>query len=621
MLQHSIKQRLIIIILTVSAVSLISISLGIGYLDIRNLQQDLAEDAELHTRFTGQNCIGPLDFRDKNGAHDILNNLEAVSYVRAAYLYDADNELFASYRAVGETEDPPQHALKKPHNNGHLHIIEPIIYDGTPIGTIHLKASRQQLNKAITTYLYTMAIIIVLIMILAFILANRLQRLISEPLLHLAKTTRHISDAADYSIRVTRQSDDEIGILYDGFNEMLNQIQHRENQRNHAEEALRQTKNYLDNILNSMPSMLIGVDKAGQITQWNREAVSRTGLEAERVLGRSLDSILPELHQEMENIFKAIKTKTTLKDSKRSKTQNGTQIYEDMTVYPLITNGVEGAVIRIDNITERVRMEEMMIQSEKMLSVGGLAAGMAHEINNPLAGILQNIQVISNRLLISLPKNTQAAMETGLNQDALHAYLDKRGIPNMLEAVLQSGQRAAKIVDNMLSFSRKSDSSMAMFDLAYLIDQTIELAENDYDLKKKYDFRRIKIDRHFQNEMPHVKCVPSQIQQVLLNILKNGAQAMAEGTQNNEPPCFTIRIYANNGLAYIGISDNGPGMDEASQRRVFEPFYTTKSVGVGTGLGLSVSYFIITENHGGNMSVKSALDKGTEFSIYLPLDN
>jgi signal transduction histidine kinase len=273
-----------------------------------------------------------------------------------------------------------------------------------------------------------------------------------------------------------------------------------------------------------------------------------------------------------------------------------------------------------ERTTELMRARELMIQAEKMLSVGGLAAGMAHEINNPLAGILQNVQVISRRLTEDIPANRRAAEEAGLEMAAINAYMASRGLPEKFDTVMHAGRRAARIVDNMLSFSRKSDARFVPHDLAELLETTLELAENDYDLKKNFDFKRITIERDYDADMPPVVCEASKIQQVFLNILKNGAQAMAEKEDAGAAPCFQLKIYKDAEWAVIEIGDNGPGMDAGVRNRALEPFFTTKPVGVGTGLGLSVSYFIVTENHRGQLSVESEPGRGATFIIRLPLE-
>ena len=388
--------------------------------------------------------------------------------------------------------------------------------------------------------------------------------------------------------------------------------------RKQAHDELKRLRNYLSNIINSMPSVLVGVDADGRVTQWNHQAEEMTGLCFDEAANQPLASVFPQLVDEMDRVKEAIKNRNVIRDTKIPRRQKGEIRFEDITIFPLVANGVEGAVIRVDDVTERVRLEEMMIQSEKMLSVGGLAAGMAHEINNPLAGILQNTAVLENRLMGDLPANRRAAERAGFSLPALNAYLDARKLPEMLENIRSSGNRAAEIVRNMLSFARKSDRAVSSHELDALLDQTVELARTDYDMKKRYDFKQIKIIKDYAPAVPPVPCEASKLQQVFLNILKNGAEAMASATDNDDSPAFILRVVDEDAWVRIEIEDNGPGMNHATRRRIFEPFFTTKPVGEGTGLGLSVSYFIITENHGGEMDVKAVNGRGTRFVIRLP---
>lgn len=391
----------------------------------------------------------------------------------------------------------------------------------------------------------------------------------------------------------------------------------------HQAEALHQLRGYLANIIDSMPSVLIGVDGDGNVTQLNSEAKKIANVSPSEALGRSLEQVFPFLASELERVREAMTSHRVCADLRQPWEENGDVCYRDVTVYPLMGDGTEGAVIRLDDATEKVRFEEMLIQSEKMLSVGGLAAGMAHEINNPLAGMMQTAEVMSDRLTDhELPANQRVAEEVGISMEALCAYMETRGIPRMLKNIKQSGSRAKEIVQNMLSFARKSQGEFSTYHLPGLLDQTIELARTDYDLKKEYDFRRIKILREYEDDLPEVPLESGKIQQVLLNILRNGAEAMQDENKwkDGDAPSFTLRLIneKSTNMVRIEIQDNGPGMDEATRKRVFEPFFTTKPTDRGTGLGLSVSYFIITENHKGEMSVTSKPDEGTTFIIKLP---
>ncbi|MCK5098623.1 MAG: PAS domain S-box protein, partial [Desulfobacteraceae bacterium] len=376
-------------------------------------------------------------------------------------------------------------------------------------------------------------------------------------------------------------------------------------------------RNFLKSIIDSMPSFIAGVDPKGKVTEWNIEAEKLTGVSAKDALGESMETMLPKLDINIGNLKNTIRAKNIEKLLKVAVLKDSEEHFFDITISPL-GHGFEGAVIRADDITEKIRMEEMLIQSEKMLSVGGLAAGMAHEINNPLAGVLQNLQVIENRLKKDLQKNLDTARDCGISMTAMQEYMEKRDIFSLMDSISKSGKRAATIVRDMLSFARKSDSSFTAHDMEKTMESTIELAEKEYDLKKKFDFKKINIIREY-DQVPLILCDNNKIKQVLLNLLKNGAQAMAEINNDITLPCFILRIFKKNNMVRIEIEDNGPGIDRELQKKIFEPFFTTKPVGIGTGLGLSVSYFIICENHKGKMGVNSFFGKGATFYIELPV--
>ena len=397
----------------------------------------------------------------------------------------------------------------------------------------------------------------------------------------------------------------------------------------HKTKELRESREGLKITLDSIGDGVIATDINGKITRMNPIAEKLTGWKLEEVKERPLAEILHVINsqtfEKIENLLEKV-----LKHEKWTGIHNhATLISRQGKEYQIADNGapirnekgeIVGAVLVFRDVTEQVRLEEMMIQNEKMLSVGGLAAGMAHEINNPLAGIMQTANVMAYRLggEIDMPANLKAAEKAGTSMEAIREFMDLRGIPRMLEIIIESGRRVATIVDNMLNFTRKSDDSIDFHVITELIDKALELSKADYDLKKRYDFKLMEIKKEYGENIPSVPCEGAKIQQVLLNILRNGAQAMQEADTKN--PSFIIRtkFEQEHKMVCIEIEDNGPGMDEVTRKRVFEPFFTTKAVGKGTGLGLSVSYFIITENHKGKMVVESQPGSGAKFCIYLP---
>lgn len=390
-------------------------------------------------------------------------------------------------------------------------------------------------------------------------------------------------------------------------------------ERTHAQQKAEELQKFLTSLIDAMPSLLIGIDHNGRINQWNLEAQKFCGLRFDQVNGHPLLESLPWL-----NSIKG-KLDQTLSKGIQNKaahfhwpTGKGDKLV-DIVINPISAKQYTGAVIRIDDITERARLDELLMQTEKMMSVGGLAAGMAHEINNPLASIIQNTQVITQRLSPALSKNRDCAVKLGVDLELLNSYLNERQIPVMLTSILESGRRAGEIVNNMLSFSRGDGSARSLQRVTDLLDRAVELATKDYALKKNHNILQVKIKRNYAATLPLTFCAAGQLEQVFFNLIQNAAQAISGWKEMPHPAQIELTIRSQDQMLSIEICDNGPGIDSEHQKRIFEPFFTTKDVGLGTGLGLSVSYFIIAENHQGELSVTSAPGKGTCFHILLPV--
>ncbi len=300
------------------------------------------------------------------------------------------------------------------------------------------------------------------------------------------------------------------------------------------------------------------------------------------------------------------------------KKSTGEPFWTDNLARVASIGGQKKLLIVMRDVTERRKMQKIMVQNEKMMSVGGLAAGMVHEINNPLGIIMQVTQNIIRRTSPTLKSNLPIAEKCNVDLDNLRNYMDKRGINNYLRSIQDAGARAASIVRLMLDFSRKDNSAKSSGTIEPVIETAISLASNDYDFKKKYDFKKIKIIRDF-NSSPMFNFTEMEISQVILNLIKNAAQALSEDKNSHKIPTITIRTSSDENFVRVEIEDNGPGIENEKLKRIFEPFYSTKGPDIGTGLGLSVSYFIITHNHSGTITADSTLGEGTRFTISLPI--
>jgi PAS domain S-box-containing protein len=410
-------------------------------------------------------------------------------------------------------------------------------------------------------------------------------------------------------------------------------------ERSRAEVEREQLRRLLQNVTDSIASALIALDPHGHVLLWNPAAEALTGRAAVQVEGRSLWQICPDLRRYRDLVERVLREQRAAHRHREQLATESGVVYCDVDVFPLVANGSEGAVLRIDDVTERLHIEEMMLQSAKMASVGRLAAGVAHEINNPLGGMMQSAQMLQMIFDVRQPRIHERLRNWGVDPEKLDRYLQERGVPDYLEGIRSSGSRAAKIVSDLLSFSRKSPSHSALYDLNALVEQTLDLMTTDYDLGKKHDFRDVEVVCELAPALPSVLCDGPQIQQVVLNSVRNAVQGMAAKKEKmaSVPGCDEYRprlalrtsfVKSEYGpederpyerAVRLEIEDNGPGISEEAQARMFEPFFTTREEGAGTGLGLWLSWSIVVERHKGRIWAEPGSEGGACFVIELPV--
>ena len=446
----------------------------------------------------------------------------------------------------------------------------------------------------------------------------------TRPLRDLAAAMGRTGEG-DLRTEVEEGADDEIGRLARSFNEMVRALREsRAELASQLDESLR-LKTTLENVIDSTPSAIVVVDRDGRVLQWNEAAERQTGRKRERVLGTSLFAEVAELAPYRESFERVLGLGEPVQAAREPyASPDGETGIRRVSLFPVVSasDEVSGVVLSSEDVTQEERIERMMVHAEKMAMIGRLAANMAHEIKNPLAGILWNLHNLERRLHPASPVARARMADAGLDEEAIARFarfLEAQKIPHYVSVIRECGLRADGIVKTLGDFSARGEKQVEA-DPRTLIESTLMLARAAFDLEKRNDFRDIDLAVEVDGEVPAIHCNVQRIEQVLLNLVNNAAQALFNRRQQ-EPtfaPRITLRVRGDDEHARIEVEDNGSGIPPEAREHIFEPFYTTKEVGEGTGLGLSISYLIVTEGHGGRMWVEDGASGGARFVIELP---
>jgi two-component system, NtrC family, sensor kinase len=351
-------------------------------------------------------------------------------------------------------------------------------------------------------------------------------------------------------------------------------------------EELRRLKDYNESIVESISVGVAVLGLNDRIEGWNTRMESLMGVGRAEALGTCLADHFPR------NLIDAIHLRAkanshgaadAFKLYKFPLRLGPATLVADITLTPLFgrKGEVSGQLMILDDKTEHVKMEDQLIQSEKLTSIGLLAAGVAHEVNTPLAVVSSYSQMLYKQLHQDDPK------------------------AKILDKIIKQSFRASEIVNSLLNFSRSSGSEFRLVDLHGVVGDTLSLLEHQFKASK------VRVRREFSSGAPQVFGNPGKLQQVFLNLFINARDAMPDGGQ------LVVKTSSQDSVFRIEVEDTGVGIAEEDLKKVYDPFFTTKELGRGTGLGLSVTYGIIQE-HSGKISVDSKPGHGTCFTLEFP---
>mgnify|MGYP001131798634 CR=1 FL=1 len=374
-------------------------------------------------------------------------------------------------------------------------------------------------------------------------------------------------------------------------------------------DQLRSSESYIKDILTSMPLMLVSLDKNGRITQWNKQVEEVSGISSENALGKTLWEAYPQVTVLPEHIQQSIEQNRTihLKQSLRS------LYHYDITIYPLHGKNA-GVVILVDDVSKQTAAENLLIHNDKMSFMGELASTMAHDINLPLQAMMMDLKrfqrIINNRNVSDPQQDSDTDQAEKLN--------------SIITDISARGEQVSGIISNLLAFARSRSGNKQMADIVDVMKNTINLANEVISVSEDLPFKQIKLERNFEKNLPLVPCYITELQQVFLSLFRHACHALAmkKDSEGFEP---TIKIFLSESYdnLWVKIQHNGLGLTAEEQMSLFEPFFTDKSTveDFDAGQRLSFSYYIVTEQHQGNMAVTSDVELGTTIHIQLPIRN
>ena len=444
---------------------------------------------------------------------------------------------------------------------------------GNPAIIFRLTMPRTVYADSVAIMRYFMLAIMGFSLLCAGIFTQSVRRLVVSRVARVAEFMGGIGATGDLSKRLTIQGNDEITQLAKNINTTVEALEK-------AEVNAKVQKGLIDRILATTPSAVLVIDDDDRIKLANRAFYSAFKKKNSEVETKPISEIIPT--DELSPAISEARSGKTF--SVRHEFRHRVNGHERMFMANVLRMGEDEVLFVLDDVTEERAKQERLHLTDRLASIGEMAAGIAHELNNPLTGVIGLSQMLLDE-----------EMSDGAKED--------------LNLIYNEAQRAAAVVKKLLTFGRQHPTERKAVQINAVVEDVLSLRA--YEQK----VNNIRVTTQLDDHLPEIVADPLQMQQVFLNIVLNAEQAMIETHKEGTLTITTERVGGN---IKVSFSDDGPGISPENMRKLFSPFFTTKALGKGTGLGLSICYGIVT-NHGGRMYAQSELGKGATFVVELPL--
>jgi PAS domain S-box-containing protein len=649
--------KLTLVATATSALPLTILAAILGWSDAVNMRGRIVNDTRVLVDMIGASSPATLLFGDAKAAAETVKSAGVSEHVITAALILPNGEVLARYDrhqrrnavvAPIDAEALLQRGQWHAFRDDSLVMTSPIVFDNAVVGAAYVELSLDDLWARRRSLTRTMALTLTGTLALAGLIGWWLQRIVSRPLLRLTAITKAVTRQHTYDLRAAKTTDDEIGELVVGFNEMLDDLQRRDvTLEQHRQELERTVESRTAELKASVERFKMLVESTRAVP-WEIDGsgfrFSYISPQATNVFGYSSDRLVREMSfldlvhpddrdgvaRQLAALQQAGAGPELDIDCRVITARDGVLDVHSVVGGPGGSDG-SAAVLRgiTVDVTRHKKLEFELRQAQKLESVGRLAAGVAHEINTPVQFVSDSVHFLRDAMqsLLELatiyrkfraelgdrpPAPGAMAIVDRAEEDADLEYLMEH-VPKALDRSLEGLNRVAVIVRSMKEFAHPDQREMSVVDLNKAIQSTLIIARNEY----KY-VADVETDL---GDVPMVRCHGGDINQALLNIIVNAAHAIGDVVgQSGTKGRIAVRTRREDDHVAISIADTGPGIPEDVRELVFDPFFTTKGVGRGTGQGLAITRSIVCDKHKGDLSFETRMGLGTTFTIRLPID-
>jgi PAS domain S-box-containing protein len=611
---RSIQGKLLLIVTLISSASLLLAGTTFVTYELVSFRRQMPAQLGALADLIAASSAAAVAFDYQPAAQESLDALRAQEHVRAACLYGRDGRVFAAYRKDSIVQCPPPDPRGDTwgFETGDIVLFRRMTFDNDPVGTVYIRSDVRQMYARMRRHVVLVALVLLGSLLLTFALSALLQKVITKPILDLARVATQVSIDERYSVRAERRGGgDEIAILIDGFNAMLARVEERDAQLQAARQALaqrveqrtsalRESERRFRDVLQNLRLLTVLLDRTGNVTFCNDHFLQLTGWDRSDVLGHDFfERFVAAPGRDVaraEYLRKVAAGQIPMPEEGEIVTREGVPrlISWAHTLLREPIHGIVGNASVGSDVTDEKLREERRRLSQKLEAVGRLAGGVAHDFNNLLTIILG----YSDLVLLSTTDPT---------------------LTESIREVKKAAERAASLTRQLLAFSRRQVLQPKVLDLNLVVLDTEKMLRRLIG----EDIHLLTVAAH---DLGHVKADRGQVEQVLMNLVVNARDAMPKGGKVTIEAA-NVDLDADYARAHgvvqpgryvrLSVTDTGHGMDAPTKSRAFEPFFTTKKEGKGTGLGLATVYGIVKQS-GGYIWVYSEPERGTTFKIYLP---